>query len=80
MQSINDPAYAIFYQFLPEIYEQAKSLICKSQVCQQLLFMNRHHLFNRFQLNYHQIFNNQINPETDIHCDKLIHNWDRELS
>jgi hypothetical protein len=48
---------------LPEIYEQPDGLLLQSEIGQQLLAVDRHEPFHRFDFDQKTVIDNEVGPE-----------------
>ena len=64
----------VFHQDDIEIQQQPNRLPAQFKLRKELRTMNLSNLLNRFQLNYHQIVHQQIQPVSDIEGNAVINN------
>jgi hypothetical protein len=76
--AIHDATKTVLEGFTAKIHQQPKRQSQQSQICEQLLGMNRRQLLDRFQLNQEPPLNQQIDPETIVN-DKIIKSYRNKL-
>ena len=62
-----------------EVYQQTNILLAKTQVRNDLCFVNRDNLFDALELNYDQIVHYQVSSVTYFDAHTFIENWKVDL-
>ncbi|MCK8603906.1 hypothetical protein K1V27_19570 [Syntrophobacteraceae bacterium DRH4] len=60
---VYDAGYTIFEQNFVEIYQQPKRFVGRPKIREQLFFVQRPDLLDRFQLNHHHARHRQVHAE-----------------
>ena len=72
--SEDEPFDAVFEQRDIEIDQKPQSLIGKPKVCEKLCLVQRNHLFDSFQLDNNEVFNQKIDSESGVESETIIKN------